>query len=52
MFINVFVPEGLSRMEAGNLLNGLQRALKEGRTVSGNAQACGSGPVLTLRRVW
>jgi len=51
-FINVFIPDGLSRAEMGNMLNGLQRALKEGRAISGTAQACGSGPVLTLRRVW
>ena len=52
MFINVFIPDGLSRVEMGNMLNGLQRALEEGRAVSGSAQACGSGPVLTLKRVW
>ncbi len=51
-FINVFIPDGLSRAAMGNMLNGLQRALKEGRAINGNVQACGSGPVLTLRRVW
>jgi len=52
MFINVYIPDELSRVDLGNLISGLQRVLKEGRAVSGKTQACGSGPVLTLKRVW
>lgn len=50
-FINVYIFGSLGRADMGDLINGLQRVLKEGQFVSGYVQACGSGPILTLEQV-
>ncbi len=50
-FINVYIPNSLDQFTQGAVFNGLQRLLKEGRRVTGRAQACGSAPVLTLEQI-
>ncbi len=50
-YVNVFVPPNLDRVTHEAVLTGLQRLTWEGRIVVSVAQACGSGPVLTLDRV-
>ena len=50
-YVNVFVPPSLDRVTHEAVLTGLQRLTWEGRVIVGAAQACGSGPMLTLDRV-
>jgi hypothetical protein len=50
--VNVEVPEGLSQTTRGNVLIGLQRLLREGRTVHGLVTLCGAaGRVEMLKEI-